>query len=74
MSERTLGRPVAVDLVLAAIGAFDVWGNRDVPLAVPSAGSGIAGLRQRARLLGGTVTAHALSDGGWAARLQLPRT
>ncbi|MFE9577349.1 sensor histidine kinase [Nocardia sp. NPDC006044] len=44
------------------------------PVDLPSAGSGLAGLRQRAQLLNGTVTAHALPDGGWTVRLQLPRT
>ncbi|MFC9438362.1 sensor histidine kinase [Nocardia sp. NPDC057030] len=43
------------------------------PVDLPGAGSGLAGLRQRAQLLGGTVTAHALPDGGWIVRLQLPR-
>ncbi|MFI6041693.1 sensor histidine kinase [Nocardia sp. NPDC051321] len=43
------------------------------PIALPSAGSGLRGLRQRAQLLGGTVTAQALSDGGWTVRIELPR-
>lgn len=48
--------------------------SEEPPVELPSAGSGIAGLRQRAQLLGGTVTAQALPDGGWTVRLQLPRT
>ncbi|WP_405164368.1 histidine kinase [Nocardia sp. NBC_01499] len=47
--------------------------SADSPIVLPSAGSGISGLRQRAQLLGGTVTAQPLSDGGWTVRLQLPR-
>ncbi|MFF0062530.1 sensor histidine kinase [Streptomyces sp. NPDC005279] len=41
-----------------------------VPL--PSAHYGLVGLRQRAALLGGTVTSGATADGGYELRLELP--
>ncbi|MFI7000279.1 sensor histidine kinase [Nocardia sp. NPDC050175] len=47
--------------------------STEPPVALPSAGSGIRGLRQRAELLGGTVTAQPLPGGGWTVRIQLPR-
>ncbi|MGW4248111.1 sensor histidine kinase [Nocardia sp. NPDC004722] len=41
--------------------------------ALPGAGSGITGLKQRAELLGGTVFAHELANNGWKVELHLPR-
>ncbi|KOG63935.1 histidine kinase [Streptomyces griseoflavus] len=41
-------------------------------LALPGAHHGLAGLRQRAALLGGTVTSGPTSDGGYGLRLELP--
>jgi signal transduction histidine kinase len=41
-------------------------------LALPSAHHGLAGLRQRAELLGGTVTAGSTADGGYSLHLELP--
>lgn len=45
------------------------------PEALPSHGQGIAGMRERARALGGHVTAGPAEDGGWrlAASLPFPR-
>ncbi|MGW4241367.1 sensor histidine kinase [Nocardia sp. NPDC004722] len=43
-------------------------------LALPGAGSGILGLRQRAELLGGTVTAGPNADHHWVVELRLPRS
>ncbi|WP_433654578.1 sensor histidine kinase [Nocardia sp. CA-128927] len=48
--------------------------STESPVALPSAGSGISGLQQRAHLLGGTVTAQPIPDGGWTVRLELPQT
>ncbi|MEU0966079.1 histidine kinase [Streptomyces sp. NPDC005917] len=42
------------------------------PLALPSAHHGLAGLAQRAELLGGTVTSGPTAEGGYELRLQLP--
>ncbi|MEU0037621.1 MULTISPECIES: histidine kinase [unclassified Streptomyces] len=42
------------------------------PLPLPSAHHGLVGLRQRAALLGGTVTAGPTADGGYELRLELP--
>ncbi|MEU7427506.1 histidine kinase [Streptomyces sp. NPDC040750] len=42
------------------------------PLPLPSAHHGLAGLGQRAELLGGTVTSGPTADGGWELRLQVP--
>ncbi|MER6995408.1 histidine kinase [Streptomyces sp. NPDC000410] len=41
-------------------------------LPLPSAHYGLVGLRQRAALLGGTVTAGPTADGGYELRLELP--
>ncbi|MFJ8198047.1 sensor histidine kinase [Streptomyces sp. NPDC096152] len=41
-------------------------------LALPSAQYGLAGLRQRAELLGGAVTSGPTPDGGYALHLELP--
>ncbi|WP_181805936.1 sensor histidine kinase [Streptomyces shenzhenensis] len=43
-----------------------------LPLTLPSAHHGLAGLRQRAELLGGTVTSGPTPDGGYELRLELP--
>ncbi|MEV5957911.1 histidine kinase [Streptomyces sp. NPDC051987] len=43
-----------------------------LPLSLPSAHHGLAGLRQRAELLGGTVTSGPTPDGGYELRLELP--
>ncbi|MGW2637061.1 sensor histidine kinase [Streptomyces sp. NPDC001348] len=42
------------------------------PFPLPSAHYGLVGLRQRAALLGGTVTSGPTSDGGYEIRLELP--
>jgi signal transduction histidine kinase len=42
------------------------------PLPLPSAHHGLVGLRQRAGLLGGTVTSGPTADGGYELRLELP--
>ncbi|MDX2648866.1 two-component sensor histidine kinase, partial [Streptomyces sp. PA03-1a] len=41
-------------------------------LPLPSAHYGLVGLRQRAALLGGTVTSGPTADGGYELRLELP--
>ncbi|MFJ5726027.1 sensor histidine kinase [Streptomyces sp. NPDC093149] len=41
-------------------------------LPLPSAHHGLAGLRQRAELLGGTIAAGATADGGYRLHLKLP--
>lgn len=41
-------------------------------LPLPSAHYGLVGLRQRAALLGGTVTSGPTADGGYGLRLELP--
>ncbi|MET8580012.1 histidine kinase [Streptomyces collinus] len=43
------------------------------PLPLPGAHHGLLGLRQRAELLGGTVTAGPTPDGGYELHLELPR-
>ncbi|MFI5688108.1 sensor histidine kinase [Streptomyces sp. NPDC051636] len=42
------------------------------PFPLPSAHYGLIGLRQRAALLGGTVTCGPTADGGYELRLELP--
>ncbi|MFF7144306.1 sensor histidine kinase [Streptomyces nodosus] len=41
-------------------------------LPLPSAHHGLAGLRQRAELLGGTITSGSTADGGYTLHLELP--
>lgn len=41
-------------------------------LTLPSSHHGLVGLRQRAELLGGTVTSGPMPDGGYELRLELP--
>jgi signal transduction histidine kinase len=41
-------------------------------LSLPSAHHGLAGLSQRAELLGGTITSGPTTDGGYGLRLELP--
>lgn len=41
-------------------------------LPLPSANYGLVGLRQRAELLGGTVTCGPTTDGGYQLCLELP--
>ncbi|MER6264029.1 MULTISPECIES: sensor histidine kinase [unclassified Streptomyces] len=42
------------------------------PLPLPGAHHGLVGLRQRAELLGGSITAGPTSDGGYELHLELP--
>ena len=42
------------------------------PLDLPGGGHGIVGLRERATLLGGTLRAAPLEDGGFGVRLKVP--
>jgi signal transduction histidine kinase len=39
---------------------------------LPGGGHGLIGLRERAQLLGGTLEAHPLPDGGFVVRARLP--
>jgi signal transduction histidine kinase len=49
-------------------------GSANAPrIAGGSSGLGIAGMRERAELLGGTLTAHACDGGGWVVECMLPR-
>jgi signal transduction histidine kinase len=43
------------------------------PSAVPGAGRGLAGMRERVRVYGGSLTAAALPSGGFRVRAELPR-
>lgn len=47
------------------------WGGRPDP-AMPGTGNGIAGMRERARLLGGTLTAGPGRQGEFVVRAELP--
>ncbi|MEU6069801.1 MULTISPECIES: sensor histidine kinase [Streptomyces] len=57
-------------------GAVHTVITNDAPtrpvLALPSAHHGLAGLRQRAELLGGSVTSGPTADGGYELHLELP--
>jgi len=49
-------------------------GSANAPrIANGSSGLGVPGMRERAQLLGGTLTAHACEDGGWVVECTLPR-
>ncbi len=74
------GAPVTVS-VTQAHGAIHVRVvNEAAPLPAPgpsgvvSAGLGLAGMRERAALLGGTLDAGPTDDGGFAVAATLPRT
>ncbi|GAA2823191.1 histidine kinase [Kitasatospora paracochleata] len=43
-----------------------------VPAPLPGGGHGLVGLRERAQLLGGTLSATATPDGGFTVRAELP--
>jgi signal transduction histidine kinase len=43
-------------------------------LPLPGAHHGLVGLRQRAELLGGTITSGPTPDGGYELNLELPAT
>jgi signal transduction histidine kinase len=52
----------------------DTGATRPVPEAVPSTGRGLAGLTERVRLVGGTLTAQPRPNGGFEVLARLPRT
>ncbi|MEU9993319.1 histidine kinase [Streptomyces sp. NPDC048045] len=62
--------------ILCKDGCVRVTVTNTVPtrpsLALPSARHGLAGLGQRAELLGGTVSSGPTADGGYELRLELP--
>jgi signal transduction histidine kinase len=71
------GRDVELDLefrerevVLTAVNALPEQG-RERPLAASGAGYGLTGLRERAELAGGTMTAQELDD-AWRVRVTVP--
>lgn len=71
------GRDVRLDLefragevVLSAVNALPA-ADRERPLAATGAGYGLTGLRERAELAGGTMTAQA-ADGTWQVRVVIP--
>jgi signal transduction histidine kinase len=71
------GRAVELDLdyrdrevVLTAVNALPAQG-RERPLAASGAGYGLTGLRERAELVGGTMTAQALDD-AWRVCVTIP--
>jgi signal transduction histidine kinase len=66
---RVLGRGARL-LVEVHNGPAPLHAERDTPL--PGGGHGLVGLRERAQLLGGTLTAAATADGGFAVRANLP--
>jgi signal transduction histidine kinase len=41
---------------------------------LPSSGRGLAGMRERVKALGGTLTAGPVEDGGWLLAASLPAT
>ncbi|GAA5005938.1 hypothetical protein GCM10025734_45500 [Kitasatospora paranensis] len=69
MTVRVLGRGARL-LVEVHNGPPPLHAERDAPL--PGGGHGLVGLRERAQLLGGTLTAAATPDGGFAVRANLP--
>jgi signal transduction histidine kinase len=46
--------------------------GRGAPAAADGAGHGLAGMRERVEMYGGTVTAGPLTDGGYQVTAQIP--
>ncbi len=70
---------IAVDYGLSVLtiavvdeGSGAAEGAEGVGARLPSSGRGIAGMTERARLFGGTLTAGSRPAGGWAVRATLP--
>ncbi|MFB6839571.1 sensor histidine kinase [Streptomyces sp. NPDC056361] len=51
----------------------DVTDTGTAAASVPGQGQGLAGMRERAALYGGTLASGPLPTGGWAVRLRLPQ-
>jgi two-component system sensor histidine kinase DesK len=58
----------------AAVAGPDATGAQAHPGAAPAAGSGLAGLAERAARLGGSLSAGARPDGGFRLRVSVPLT
>jgi signal transduction histidine kinase len=58
------------DLTISVVDDGD--GPKDVGTGLPSAGYGLAGMRERVRLFGGTLSAGSQSIGGWAITATMP--
>lgn len=70
------GGPVRVDIGSRTgrllVTVVNQLGTRPAEDDVIGSGSGLAGVRERARPLGGDLTAGPTDDGGWQVRLDLP--
>lgn len=66
-----VGRGAAGTVVLVVHTATTVGGPPGPPTSLPGAGRGIAGMAERARLLGGTLTATPVA-GGFEVEAELP--
>ncbi|GAA3289264.1 two-component sensor histidine kinase [Dactylosporangium vinaceum] len=70
------GAPVTVSLTAGDTLVVDV---RNLPadghhgLDLPGTGAGLIGLKERLRLVGGTVEAGPVDDGGWCLTAEVPR-
>ena len=58
----------------AAVAGPDATGAQAHPGVAPAAGSGLAGLAERAARLGGSLSAGASQDGGFRLRVSVPLT
>jgi signal transduction histidine kinase len=70
-----------VNVVIAEVGGeLEVSISNGPPAALPSglertgSGQGLAGMRERVRACGGSLTAGPVDDGGWRVLARLPRT
>jgi two-component system, NarL family, sensor histidine kinase DesK len=70
----TTGAPAARVVPGAAEPANDMAGKGPGALVAPAAGSGLAGLAERAARLGGTLSAGAGAKGGFWLRVSVPLT
>lgn len=59
---------------LASVRVRNSPPTRRLPGGVPSGGRGLAGLTERVRLVGGTLTAVPLPDGGFEVAARMPRS
>ncbi|WP_405058454.1 histidine kinase [Kribbella sp. NBC_01505] len=65
---------IAVEVSDVTVTVLDTGPQRPVPEAIPSSGRGLDGLRERVRLVGGSLYAGPRATGGFEVRARIPQT